>query len=217
MRPRAAPFTTSMIGLCWLVFVLDFLSNPRGVGEFTQKGALIPDAVLAGQWWRIVTYGFLHLNLMHILFNSIALFQAGDFVEYVYGSSRYAIIYVAALIGGGIAAYISTVGTASYTVGASGAIMGIFGAMIVLAFKMPPLRRELWRAALIPILLTLGYGVFNKNISNAGHVGGLITGILAAALITPAHAREMIRLFTPPTVVPSGLTGSDWQEREQQP
>ena len=194
MRPRGAPFTTAMIGICWLVFVLDLLSPQR---EYTRLGALYPDMVLQGQWWRLVTYAFLHANVLHILFNSIALFQAGDFVEYVYGSGRYAAIYFASLVGGGIAAYLFTVGTNSYTLGASGAIMGIFGAMLVLAFKLPPLRRELFRAALLPIVLTLGYGIFNKGVSNAGHVGGLLVGVLVAAFIAPVHGREMIRLFAP--------------------
>lgn len=203
MRPRGAPFTTSMIALCWLAFVLDWLSpHQQGIGQFTLNGALFPDAVLQGQWWRLITYGFVHANIPHVLINSIALFQAGDFVEYVYGSRRYAIIYLAALIGGGLAAYLSTIGTMTITVGASGAIMGVFGAMGVLAFKLPPLRRELWRAAIFPVVLTLGYGFFNKGISNAAHLGGLITGIVAASLITPAHAREMIRLFSSPAISP---------------
>lgn len=197
MSPRSAPFTTAMIGICWLVFVLDWLSpHTNGLGSLMIAGAIIPQAVLQGQWYRLVTSGFLHFNLMHILFNSYALFQAGVFVEYVYGSSRYAVIYLAALIGGGIAAYMTTIGSMQVTAGASGAIMGVFGAMAVLAFKLPPLRRELFQAAILPIALTLGYGLFNQGISNAGHIGGLITGVVVAALITPVRGRDMVRQFT---------------------
>ncbi len=197
MRPRAAVFTTIMIALCWLVFVVDLIS-PRpggGPGELSAALALVPEAVLAGQWWRLVTYGFVHAGIAHIVINSIALFQVGDFVEYVYGTRRYAIIYLVALVGGGFAAYLTTVGTGVWTVGASGAIMGLFGAMVVLAYKLPPLRRELLRSAVVPIILVFAYGVFMKNISNAAHVGGLIAGSAAAWIITPQHAREMIRLF----------------------
>lgn len=198
MSLRAAPFTISMIGIFWVVFALDGLSpHPYGLGALMTGGAIIPDDVVHGQWWRLITSGFLHFNLMHIFFNSYALFQAGTFVEYVYGSPRYAIIYVAALIGGAIAAYLTTIGTMQITAGASGAIMGVFGAMAVLAFKLPPLRNELWRAASIPILLTLGYGFFNAHISNAGHIGGLISGIIAAWAITPERGRDMIRRLTP--------------------
>jgi rhomboid protease GluP len=193
-----------MIAICWLAFLLDLISpHTQGFGEFTLRGGLISDEVLRGQWWRLITYGFVHANFFHILVNSIALFQAGDFVEYVYGSRRYAVIYAAALIGGGFAAYLTTVGTVTLTLGASGAIMGVFGAMAVLAFKLPPLRRELWRTALVPIGLTLGYGIFTKGISNAAHVGGLIAGVIAAWLITPEHGREMIRLFRSPQAPPA--------------
>ena len=102
-------------------------------------------------------------------------------------------IYTVALIGGGIAAYFYTIGTNDVTAGASGAIMGVFGAMGILAIKLPPLRRELAQAAIVPIILTLGYGFFNPNISNAAHIGGVICGAVMAALLTPARGQDMIR------------------------
>jgi rhomboid protease GluP len=194
MSPRGAPFTTGMIFLLWLVFIVDRLAA-RGadLGPFMLAGAILPDRILHGEWWRLVSYGFLHFTVVHILFNSYALFQAGVLVEYVYGSARYAAIYFIALLGGGIAAYLWTLGSNDVTAGASGAIMGVFGAMAVLALRLPPLRRELAQAAFIPILLTLGYGFLNPGISNAGHIGGLISGALAAAFITPARADDIIR------------------------
>jgi rhomboid protease GluP len=198
VSPRGAPFTTGLLFVIWLVFLLDSLSphSPLGLGQFMQAGAIVPSAVLAGQWWRILTYGFLHFGWMHILFNSYALFQAGVFVEYVYGSPRYALIYTLALAGGGIAAYVTTIGTNEITAGASGGIMGVFGAMAVLALKLPPLRRELFQAAVIPIILTLGYGFFSPGISNAGHIGGVVCGALMAGFLTPERGEEMVRQIT---------------------
>ena len=198
MRPRAAVFTTSMLALCWIVFVVDAVASRAvgGVGSIGTLLALIPEDVLVGhQWWRIATYGFVHAGIAHIVINSIALFQAGDVVEYIYGTRAYAVIYLAALIGGGLAAFFTTVGTGAITVGASGAIMGIFGAMLVLGYKLPPLRRELVRSSLVPIVLVLLYGLFMKNISNAAHIGGLLAGGLTALFLTPKQAREMIRLL----------------------
>lgn len=195
MKPRAAVFTTTMLGLCWLVFVVDAVASRAvgGVGSIGMLLALIPEDVLVGQWWRVATYGFVHAGIAHIVINSIALFQAGDVVEYIYGTRAYAVIYLAALVCGGLAAFFTTVGTGAITVGASGAIMGVFGAMLVLGYKLPPLRRELVRSALVPIVLVLLYGLFLKNISNAAHVGGLLAGGLAALFLTPKQAREMIR------------------------
>jgi len=211
MKSRSAAFTTAMIAVCWLVFVLDLLSpKTQGVGQLTLRLALFPSAVLHGEWWRLVTYGFVHANWYHILVNSIALFQAGDFVEYVYGSRRYALIYSVALAGGGFAAYTATVGSPVFTLGASGAIMGIFGAMVVLAFRLPPLRAELLRAAIVPVILTLGIGFFTTGISNAAHIGGLVSGIIIASLLTPVNGREIIRQFSPARIPADRLDpGSD--------
>src|SRR5579872_1289314 len=121
-----------MLFVCWAVFVLDaVLPHSGGLGPLSQAGVLFPPLVAAGQWWRLITNGFIHFGLQHILFNSIALWQAGTVVEFVYGTPRYAMIYLAALLGGSVAAYYSTLGSQSITAGASGAIMGVFGAMAV--------------------------------------------------------------------------------------
>jgi rhomboid protease GluP len=167
-----------------------------GVDAFTnhalaQKYEMLPSAVQHGEWWRFVTYGFMHGSWPHVLINMYALLQAGAFVEYCYGTPRYAIIYAFGLVGGGIAAYLTTISSDVPTVGASGAILGVFGAMVILAFKLPRLRSELLRAGILPILLTLGYGLFNPNVSNWGHIGGLLLGGLAAVLLTPVRGREL--------------------------
>jgi rhomboid protease GluP len=204
VKSRSAAFTTAMIAVCWLVFVLDFLSpKTQGVGQITFRLGLFPNDVLRGEWWRLITYGFVHPAWYYILANSIALFQAGDFVEYVYSSRRYMLIYLASLVGAGLAAYMTTVGTHVLTVGASGAVMGVLGAMAVLAFKLPPLRNELWRVAVVPVLIILAIGVSEQigflryGLSIAGLIGGFVSGVIAASLINPVHGREIIRQIGP--------------------
>jgi rhomboid protease GluP len=193
MTLRTAPFTALMLLVCWVVFALDRLgSHGDQIGPLMAAGAIQSGLIIQGQWWRLVTSGFLHFTFLHILFNSYALYQAGIFVEYMYGSARYAAIYLLALLGGGFAAFVSTIGSPVPTAGASGAIMGVFGAIAVLGFKLPPLRGQLLQAALMPIVLTLGYGFMNQNVSNAGHIGGLITGALVALLLTPVRGRALI-------------------------
>jgi len=194
VSPRGAPFTSAMLLIFWLVFLLDQLGRHGApLGPFMTLGAIVPSLVLDGQWYRLVTYGFLHFNILHILGNSIALFMAGALVEYVYGSARYAVIYVIGLVGGGIAAFMWTIGTNDVTAGASGAIAGVFGAMAVLGVKLPPLRRELLQAALVPILIVIGLGFLATGISNAGHIGGLICGAVAAAMLRPARGDDLLR------------------------
>jgi rhomboid protease GluP len=187
VRLTTAPFTLAMIAICVVVYAADWLMQ----GALTQAGALYPPLVQQGQWWRLITSGFLHANLPHVLFNMYALLQAGALVEFCYGTPRYATIYLLSLLGGSVAAYYSTLGQNIYTLGASGAIMGVFGAMAVLAFKLPQLRRALLQSAILPILLTLGYGAFNAGISNAAHIGGVLTGVLVAVVLNPVRGREL--------------------------
>ena len=189
MRLGSAPFTLAMIAICVVVYGVDWLMQ----GTLTRAGALYPPLVQDGQWWRLITSGFLHdiARPQHLLFNMIALLQAGAFVEFCYGTPRYAVIYLVSLLGGSVAAYYTTLGQNVYTLGASGAIMGVFGAMAVLAFKLPQLRRALLQSAILPILLTLGVGAFNPGISNAAHIGGVLTGAFVALVLSPVRGREL--------------------------
>ena len=194
MSWRTAPVTLTMLALCWIVFGFDFFvtGGRQEMGPLVAAGQIVPSLIQAGQWWRIVTAGFIHYGILHIAFNSYALLQVGILVEYVYGSARFLIIYLTALVAGGLAAYYWTIGSDVATAGASGAIMGVFGAMGVLGLKIPHARSALLQSALFPIVLTLGNGLRpGSNISNAGHVGGLIAGVLIAAVMTPTRAAAL--------------------------
>ncbi|HLJ82626.1 MAG TPA: rhomboid family intramembrane serine protease [Candidatus Eremiobacteraceae bacterium] len=193
MSWRTAPVTLTMLGLCWVAFLYDLAvtGGDQPAGPLVSLGQIVPVLIQQGQWWRLITSGFIHYGILHIAFNSYALFQVGLLVEYVYGSARYFAIYMVALVAGGFAAYYSTIGTNDATAGASGAIMGVFGAMAVLGFKLPHARSVLLRSALMPIVLTLGNGFVNSGISNAGHIGGLIGGVAVAWILTPARLKEL--------------------------
>lgn len=164
MRLSSAPLTVALIVINIVLYGINFLSGDA----LNRAFQLDPAAVQQGEWWRIITGGFMHASWPHVLINMYALFQAGAFVEYCYGTPRYGLIYFAGLVVGGVAAYLTTIATGEPTVGASGAIVGVFGAMGVLGLKLPRLRRELLQAAIFPIVLTLGYGLIVPNISNWG-------------------------------------------------
>lgn len=195
MSWRTAPVTLFMLAVCWLAFAFDFIvtGGHQENGPLLAAGQIVPSLIESGQWWRVIASGFLHYGIVHIGFNSYALFQVGVLVEYIYGSTRYLVIYMTALVAGGLAAYYTTIGSDTATAGASGAIMGVFGAMAVLGFKIPRARSVLLQSALVPIVLTFGNGFLNPGISNAGHIGGLIGGVLVAAVLTPARASAIAR------------------------
>lgn len=157
-------------------------------------GAKYRDAILLGQWWRLVTAGFLHGGLLHILMNSWALFDLGAVVEETYGAARLIVIYFAATVTGFFA---STVWHAGLSVGASAGIFGLIGAMIALSaqHRSPlgsALRGLYIRWAIYGLILGLLPGL---RVDNAAHIGGLIAGFgggyLAGLPLPTAWSRRL--------------------------
>jgi rhomboid protease GluP len=135
---------------------------------------------------------FLHIGLLHLLINSYALLILGLLLEGVYGFGRFVFIYVAAGIGSSL---LSMTFSGKISAGASGAILGIAGAMLVTGYlhreAVPPRWGRIFGAGIIPgIVLTLLFGlVLRQWIDNWGHLGGLGTGVLLA-LVVPPPKRE---------------------------
>lgn len=193
MSLRHAPVTIALVVANILVFIVDQLTpayGDTGLHQLMVLGGIIPELVRHGEYYRIVTAGFLQFNLQHIAFNMYALTQAGMVVENLWGSGRYAVIYFAALLVGGVAAYETTLGTVVITAGASGAIMGLFGAIFALGLRVPRLRRTLVGWATFPIVATLAVGFTTPGISNAGHIGGVVAGAIVGFALPPARLRE---------------------------
>jgi rhomboid protease GluP len=150
--------------------------------QLYAHGGLYGPVLQNGQWWRIVTSAFLHGSDMHLLFNMIALFQVGTFVELIYGTPRMAIIYaVAGLIGGvAVTEYTPDV----VTIGASGAIFGLFGALAVAGFRLGERGRSIMQQTTGIIVINLAISLWpGSNISIADHVGGLIAGTFCGLVL----------------------------------
>jgi rhomboid protease GluP len=194
MSLSKAPFTIALLVINIAVFAFDQLSpqDPgSGLHRLMLLGAIIPEAIAHGQYYRIVTSGFLQFSISHIAFNMYALTQAGMVVENLWGSRNFLLIYMAALVTGGVAAYETTIGTGDVTAGASGAIMGLFGALAALGLKVPRLRQTLLQWALFPIVATLAVGFTTPGISNAGHIGGVIAGAICGFVLPTRQMRVM--------------------------
>ena len=142
-------------------------------------GAKYPPALAAGQWWRLVTAGFLHGGLLHILMNSWSFLQVGPLVEEVFAGSRMLVIYFCSTVFG---FYLSYLWSPSLSVGASAAIFGLIGAMIAISIKEPA-RYGQYRGSFISWAM---YGVvylfLPLRIDNAAHLGGLMAGFATAYL-----------------------------------
>ena len=165
--------------------------NGRGAEAFMQSasngvlddfGALVPSMVWAGQWWRLVTFNFLHIGLMHLMFNSSALFSIGPQVEAIFGSQKFVFAYVATGITSGIASLLFLPGG---TAGASGAIFGLIGLMAVYGYR---LGGSFGRALMRQMLIWAGIGIlfgYYIGANNVAHVGGFIAGGALGFVLAP--------------------------------
>ncbi len=147
------------------------------------RGALWPSAVLVGhQYWRIVTSAFLHGGLMHIGVNMMSLWFLGRFIEMIAGSTRMTIIYVISMIASGLGVVFWSAPDVA-TLGASGAIFGLFGALFAIGFKLGRPGMQLVRDNLGILVLNLIITFTVPAISWQAHVSGLITGFIVTLLI----------------------------------
>ncbi|HEX3874587.1 MAG TPA: rhomboid family intramembrane serine protease [Solirubrobacteraceae bacterium] len=172
--------TRALIAINCVVFLASghfTLSGPTG-GKVIQNGVLSAETIaVSHQYWRLVTAGFLHENLLHIGFNMYLLYVLGQMLEPALGKVKFVAIYTVALLFGSAGAMVG-VSQYSASLGASGAVFGLAGAAIVemRARGINPMDSGI--PALILINLVLGVAL--PNISIGDHIGGLIGGGLAA-------------------------------------
>jgi len=173
--------TYALIAVNVLVFVAELATGTgmRPGGRVFADGALYGPAVAAGEWWRIVTGGFLHASILHILFNMYFIYVLGGMLEPVMGKLRFAVLYFVSLLGGSFGALLLS--PDSPTVGASGAAFGLLGAafLAMRARGIDPMQSGLG----LTLVLNLGITFLIPGISIGGHLGGLIAGGVAGWLL----------------------------------
>lgn len=186
-----APATVGLVALNVLVYLVTVYQGGSGVsapgGKLFDDGALVGALIYTdGDWYRLVTAMFLHANLLHLAFNMLALYWLGTVVEQALGTWRYLLLYFVSGIAGSAGALLFS-SPFAVTVGASGAIFGIMGALLVLEYRATG---SFAGQALGLIVINLALTFAIPNISKGGHVGGLVGGILATfALMHFRYAR----------------------------
>lgn len=175
--------------------VLVFLVTAVQAGSGTQNSSsvlfrelsLSPLGIIAGQWWGLVTSGFLHIGLAHLAMNMIALWVIGRDLELLLGRLRFASVYGLSLLGGSTAVFLFGELQAPVA-GASGAVYGLMGGIAVAAFRLKVSLRPVMVVIAVNIVLTLSI----PGLSLLGHLGGLIAGALAtAALVYAPRPRQL--------------------------
>jgi membrane associated rhomboid family serine protease len=138
------------------------------------------------QYWRLLTSGFLHDGLPHIFINMLSLYFVGTVLEPAIGRLNFAAVYFASLLAGSFGALLFQPDIP--TVGASTAIFGIFGALLVVARARGI---PIWQSGLgVVLVLNLVFSVSFKGISLGGHLGGLVAGLITGALIVELGERR---------------------------
>ncbi len=187
----------------YVILVVLSLTIGAGLGQLGSidtnlivlAGGQVNALVAQGQVWRIFTAMFLHFNLLHIGLNMLSLFLIGGVVEMVYGKWRYLVIYLGSgIVGGILTFYVSPINTLA--AGASGAIFGVFGALGVFYILNRQALGRYGAGAITNWLFWLGlnlvFGFSQPGIGIWDHIGGLVAGMIIAALLMPRTRRRTV-------------------------
>jgi membrane associated rhomboid family serine protease len=207
--PGARPVATGVLIVlnvavfAWTVVTAGSVMDNAGAPLF-DAWALVPGKVAGGEWWRLLTGGFLHYGPIHLLFNMMALWVIGRDVEAALGHGRFLAVYLVSLLGGSTAVMLLTTPGADVA-GASGAVFGLMGALAVLLRR---LRIPLGQVGGL-IVANLAITFLVPGISVAGHLGGLATGAAATAALVhaPPQRRNPVQVAALAAIVVLLLVG----------
>ncbi|HXQ25673.1 MAG TPA: rhomboid family intramembrane serine protease [Candidatus Acidoferrales bacterium] len=201
LMPTTSPGTYGILGFSGLLFIVSLLATiresgfaaPEGGGlsvlmnlgavsnaVLQRLGASLPLSYNLTQPWRFVMAVFLHGSILHIVFNMWVLMDIGPQIEELYGSARYLFIYVIAGIGG----YIVSSAIGNFSVGGSGALLGLIGVLLAVTTGRRSAGMQMLRTQLIRWLIyILIWGLVVRGIDNYAHAGGLATGFILGKIM----------------------------------
>lgn len=180
-QPVVVPVLIAVNVIIFLITAVQAGGTNNVGAELFDAFALWPILVAAGEWWRLVTSGFLHLGLAHLAMNMIALWVIGRDLEQLLGRVRFTAVYLLSLLGGSAAVFL--LGEASRPVaGASGAVYGLMGGIAIAALRL----KVSLQPVLVVIALNVAITLFIPGISILGHFGGLLFGVASTAALVYA-------------------------------
>jgi membrane associated rhomboid family serine protease len=189
-RAGAMPVTWALIAINVAVYLIEVGTGSGGLnasGSVVDNFAVYAPAVANGDWYRIVTGGFLHAGLLHIAFNMYFLYILGQLLETSFGPVRFAALYFASLLAGSLGVILLEPNTPA--VGASGAVFGLMAAAVVIARgrRLEAIAAQFGILLVINLVITFGA----RNIAIGAHLGGIAAGVLCGLLIL-AGDREIL-------------------------
>jgi membrane associated rhomboid family serine protease len=202
---KSTPGTWVLILVLLAIFGVEISTHTLGnETALLRLGALPANGQLHGEYWRFITYAFLHLNGAHIIANLALLWWVGRIVERRVGTGRFALLYLLSIVLSGASILFKYVMGPSEgaTIGASGGVFGLLGAALVLVYRRDMatfgqdhgLRIGLW------ICLAVGLAIsFVPGVSIAGHIGGLIAGLILGMMVAAKDEPAWFRIRRSPS------------------
>ncbi|ASJ75579.1 rhomboid family intramembrane serine protease [Granulosicoccus antarcticus] len=180
--PTGAPVSLALIALNIALYLGQMASG----GSMTNAGLLYGPLVQEGQWWRLLTSGFLHGSLLHVGFNMYLLYMLGPQLERSFGSLRFSLMYLSSLVGGALTVMLFDWDQA--TLGASAAVLGLAAVMGIALHErgMKPQQSPVFGL----VVLNLALPLLVPGISFWGHFGGVLAGLLIGYLVIWLPARS---------------------------
>jgi membrane associated rhomboid family serine protease len=185
--------TYSLIALCLVIYGIQYLSGQALTGAWQYAGAYT-----STQPWRMITSIFIHYSIIHVLSNMFSLYLIGPALESVLGRARYVALFLIAGFGGSVGVLLFSDPLVA-SAGASGAILGMLGAILIfrrqLSFSLPLL--------IVVIVINLGSGAVVSNISWQAHIGGFVVGAAVAFVfwVTRQRSRRVLRFALTAAIV----------------
>lgn len=177
------PYVTyALLAINILLFIIMVFVSGDGIYGFQTEtlvkfGGNVKSLVLNGEYWRLIASAFLHDGFLHLICNMYALYILGIQLENFFGKTRFAIIYLFSAITGNLLSLVFADPNV-VSIGASGAIFGLFGSLLYFGYYYRVYLGTVLRTQIVPvILINLLFGIVTPGIDNAAHIGGLIGGV----------------------------------------
>lgn len=186
-------FSIVLIFINVVVYTLPYLVNFKGPSvssfqNFLMMGWKDNAEIRDGEYYRLFTSNFLHADLMHLFVNMFSLYNVGPVVTTVYGNLGFALVFFLSGIG---SSFTSFSFNPNPSVGASGAIFGLVGALLAFAIFNIDEQADLLTTILIVIAINVAIAFFSPRIDNWGHLGGLVCGFIIGSLLLLAGQAQV--------------------------
>ena len=179
--PKKIVATKVLIIVNVIIFILSFILSSSGLYDVFTNFALNKYYIKSGEIYRLLTCGFLHADIIHLLCNMYSLNIIGTQLENFIGKKKFLIVYFVSMITGSL---LSCVMSNNWSVGASGAIFGLLGSLLYFGYHYRIYLGSVMKSQIIPIIiLNLGIGFIIPNIDVSAHVGGLVGGLLSTMIV----------------------------------